>query len=80
MLLFWRTRRFIRKSLLVLCTSGVAFGIATECNPDIRATIFGGFQALATSFLDAFFIKIQEVDDGIVTVEAPPPTRSAFEA
>jgi hypothetical protein len=54
-------------------TIGVAFGVATDCDPAVRTTIFGGVQDLATSFLDAFFIKLQETDDRPpVTVQGKP--------
>jgi hypothetical protein len=61
-------KRWVQTTILVLATGGYAFQIAGDCDPQIRSTIFGGFQSLATSFLDAFFIGLQQRDTNIVTV------------
>ena len=67
-------KRWIQTTILILATGGYAFEIAGDCDPAVRTTIFGGFQSLATSFLNAFFIKLQQQDTEIVTVWAIPPT------
>jgi hypothetical protein len=66
-------QRIARRALLYAATIGVSFGIATSCDPGVRTAIFGGFQGLASGFLDAFFIKLQQTDTGTpVTVQAAP--------
>ena len=73
-------RKVLRHLIFYAATIGTAFGIATECDPTVRSTIFGGFQDLATSFLDAAFIKLQQTDTSIVTVEAVPGAIAAWAA
>jgi len=49
--------------MILIGTSGMLFGVATGCDPNVRTTVLGGFQSLATSVVQAFFLNIESQGD-----------------
>ncbi len=67
--------RFRRVLVFAVALTSTLFAIASTCDPQVRTTIFGGFNSLANSLVNALFIKLQDTGStNVVTVQAAPAT------
>jgi len=60
-------QRSLRRALVILGTGGMMLQVGSGCDPQVRSTILGGFQQLATTFVTAFF-------QGLAAQETPGPS------
>jgi hypothetical protein len=51
-------QRVLRRAGFALITGGLMFQVASGCDSQVRTTVLSGFQNLATTFVDAFFLVL----------------------
>ena len=60
-------RRVLRRVTFALATGSFTFAVASGCDPQVRTTVLSGFQDLATTFVDAFFMILSQDDSTATT-------------
>lgn len=55
-------RRVLRRVMFALAMGSFTFAVGSGCNTEVRTTVLSGFQDLATTFVDAFFLILAQDD------------------
>jgi hypothetical protein len=65
----------VRRTLDLLVAGSLSFGLLSGCDPSVKSTILGGFEALASSFVTAGFQQAV-IDSGFTPIGSNGSTTS----
>jgi hypothetical protein len=58
-------QRIGRWAVMSLTASGGSMYLLSGCDPEVQGVVLSGFQDLAVTFVDAFFLTIQPEEEAV---------------